>query len=329
MGGKTDSPHDTRLTELFGNKEAFVSFLKDCVKAPWIEELDEGSLRRSPKSYVLQDLKKKRADVVYEARLNGGAEVVFYVLLENQSRVDHRMPYRLLLYMVEILRDYYNHADAKERKRKGFRFPVVFPIVFYTGSGRWTAPLRLRETFAGHEKFGDHLLDFSYSLVEARGYDDESVKGFRSKLLKVMMLLEKSREFVEVLETAARHKDDIAGLDEEERRVLGAALEILSQVHGASGKYNLNEIVYAKSAGRVDSMLADVIANAKNYEKSLMKRGRAEGKIEGRAEGKIEGKKEKAIEMAKEMLMDGEPMAKIMKYSKLSETEIGEIEKTL
>ena len=32
MGEKTtDNPHDTKLKELFGNKEAFISFLRDCV----------------------------------------------------------------------------------------------------------------------------------------------------------------------------------------------------------------------------------------------------------------------------------------------------------
>ena len=40
-------------------------------------------------------------------------------------------------------------------------------------------------------------------------------------------------------------------------------------------------------------------------------------------------KKERNIEMAKEMLLDGESMAKIIKYSKLTEKEIREIEKTL
>ena len=129
---KTDRPHDTRLKELFGNKEAFISLLRDCIKADWVDDLDEESLKRSNKSFVLQDFKKQEADVVYEAALkNGGDKVIFYILLENQRKVDHRMSYRLLLYIVEVLRDYYNQSDVKERKRKDFRFPAVYPIVFY------------------------------------------------------------------------------------------------------------------------------------------------------------------------------------------------------
>ena len=70
----------------------------------------------------------------YEATIsNGRQKVIFYVLLELQSRVDYRMPYRLLLYMVEILRHYYNNADVNARKRKKFKFPAVVPIVFFSG----------------------------------------------------------------------------------------------------------------------------------------------------------------------------------------------------
>jgi hypothetical protein len=115
MGEKTDKPHDTRMSELFGNREAFISFIKDCVKPKWADEIDEESVKPCETEYVLQDFKKKRADCVYEAKLKGSGRMVFFVLLECQSKVDYRMGYRLLLYIVEILRRYYNNADENKR----------------------------------------------------------------------------------------------------------------------------------------------------------------------------------------------------------------------
>ena len=44
---KTDNPHDTRMTELFNNKEAFISFIKDCVKADWAERRVCGEARKA------------------------------------------------------------------------------------------------------------------------------------------------------------------------------------------------------------------------------------------------------------------------------------------
>ena len=78
------------------------------------------------------------------------------------------MPYSLLLYMTEVLRHYYNKADAKERKRKGFKFLAVVPIVFFSGSRKWTAPTSLREMFGGHERFGGSLINFNYALVDVK-----------------------------------------------------------------------------------------------------------------------------------------------------------------
>jgi predicted transposase/invertase (TIGR01784 family) len=92
---------------------------------------------------------------------------------------------------------------------------------------------------------------------------------------------------------------------------------LIARLIRESEKYDLKEIIYAKNTGRVDSMLTDVIANAKNYEKNLVKKGR------------VEGEKEAKIEMVKKMLIDGESIEKIVKYSELTEAEIREIEKTL
>lgn len=48
-----------------------------------------------------------------------------------------------------------------------------------------------------------------------------------------------------------------------------------------------------------------------------------------REEGREEGREEERMEMAMEMLRDGEPIAKIAKYSKLSENEILELKKKI
>jgi len=314
MNDKTDKPHDTRLSELFSNREAFISFIRDCVKPEWIDRLDENSLKRSPKSFVLQDFRKKEVDVLYEATLNNGKEkVIFYILQENQRKIDYRMPYRLLLYIVEILRDYYNQSDVKARERKNFKFPAVFPIVFFHGSGRWSVPQNLKEMFFGHESFGSYLINFNYALVDAKGYDDESVKDFRSKLLKVMLLFEKSKDFTEILEIMKKYKDDVINLNDEEKRILSVAIDILSKVHKASQDYNLNEILYEKNAERVDSMLADWVGNAKNYERNLVKKA----------------VKEERVEMAKKLIKRGLNIKDIAEDTELTESQIEKLKQEL
>jgi len=222
-----------------------------------------------------------------------------------------------LLYIVEVLRHYYNQADVKERERKNFKFPAVIPLVFFNGSQKWTVPLNLKEMFFGYEQFGENLLNFNYALVDVKGYDDKSVKDFRSRLLKIMMMFEKSRDFMELSETIEKYHSEIAGLNDEEFRIISAAFEILSKIYGYSEENDLGKIIQTKNAGRADSMLSDIIANPtkykRQYDEQLIKKS----------------KEEMAKEMAKEMLLENEPMSKIMRYTKLTEEEIEEIAKTL
>ena len=58
-------------------------------------------------------------------------------------------------------------------------------------------------------------------------------------------------------------------------------------------------------------------------------KGRAEGKAEGEALGKTLGATEANERMATDMLKDGEPMSKIVKYSTLTEGAIRKLAKQL
>jgi predicted transposase/invertase (TIGR01784 family) len=300
--------------ELFSNKEAFYSLLKDCVKADWIAELDIGSLKRNNASFILQDYKKKEADIVYEATINNGRKkVIFYILLELQSRVDYRMPYRLLLYIVEILRYSYNSSDVTGRVRKNYKFPAVVPIVFFSGSRKWTVPTNLREMFDGYENFGDSLLNFNYSLVDVKGYNDESVKGFHSKLLKVIVMLEKSASITDLGDVIKKYKNEISQFTDEEMRIIRVGVEILDSIYKSDGDMTLSEALKTQNVEEVSSMLTNLVANEKRRAKQLIKQGR----------------QEERLETAKALLDMGLPMEQILKATRMTIEDIERIKKEL
>ena len=56
--------------------------------------------------------------------------------------------------------------------------------------------------------------------------------------------------------------------------------------------------------------------------KDARRAGYVEGEAKGRADGLAEGEAKKSRETALEMLKDGEPLTKIMKYSKLAKEDI-------
>ncbi len=301
---KIDNPHDKRFKELFANKSQFISLLKDCVKEPWVNDIDESTLRKSNNSFILQDFSEKEADIVYEAILND-EKIIFYILLEHQSKVDHRMPYRLLLYIVEMLRYYYNNADVTVRDSKDFKFPVVFPIVLFTGSEKWTVPINIKEMFSNPEQFGEYVLNFKYMLLDAKGYNESELKMFSSKLLGIILLLEKSKNDVEFYGNIRNNLNDIRYFDKEEKRILNMCIKVIDLAYGYNKSEEIKVLLENNDIAEVDSMLCDVIENAKYEKENLILQGK--------------------LEIAKKMLLENLPITVILKVTNLSKEQVEKI----
>ena len=304
-----DNPHDKRHKALLSNKKSFISLLRDCINEPWAYELDEDSITKTENSFILQDFSEKEADIVYEATLNG-RKVIFYILLELQSTVDHRMPYRLMLYIVEILRHHYNHADVNERDNKDFKFPVVLPIVFYSGKDTWTVPLNLCNMFSGHEAFGSYALDFKYMLVDAKGYDDDTLRGFSSTLLGLVLMLEKAKNDVEFFSSLRDNLDAIAAMDSEEKRVLSMCVKIMDMAYGYNKGAAIGQLLNENRVKEVDSMLCDVIQYTKVEREELMARGELKGKLDA------------MLDVARKLLGMNMPIENIVMTTGLTANEI-------
>ena len=305
MGNAKDNPHDKRHKELLSNKKSFLSLLRDCIKEPWVYGINEDSLIKSNKSFILQDFSEKEADIVYEAAIDG-RRIIFYILLELQSAVDYRMPYRLLLYIVEILRHYYNQADANERDNKDFKFPVVFPIVFFSGKDTWTVPLNLRDMFDSPGTFGDYVLNFEYTLVNAKGYDNEDLRNFSSKLLGLVLTLEKARNDLEFYGSIRENLNDIEGFDNEEKRILNLCIKIMDVAYGYNRSEEIKALLDENKISEVDRMLCDIIENAKLEKEQLVSQGELKGKLE----------------VAKKMLVENLPIELIARTTELTREQI-------
>ena len=159
MTEQQNQQHDKGYGQLLVNTKTFLQLIQTFVKEDWVNDINERDLIKVNKSYVLPDFKYKEADLVYSLKTND-KDVIFYLLLELQSTVDYLMPYRLLLYMVEIWRDVFNNTPEKERERKSFRLPAIIPAVLYNGANNWTAALNFKEMQTNYQQFEKHLLGF-------------------------------------------------------------------------------------------------------------------------------------------------------------------------
>jgi predicted transposase/invertase (TIGR01784 family) len=206
--------HDKGYKFLLSSKRVFIELLRSFVKQEWVNDVDEANVVKVDKSFVLQDFADKEADLVYRVKLKD-KEVIFYILMELQSTVDYQIPYRLLLYMVEIWRSILKDVPKKEFRKKDFELPVIVPIVLYNGDHKWTAKTSYKETLNSYETFGEYAVDFKYILIDVNRYTKEELLKLEN-LIASVFLLEQKVEFEEIMKRLKELSEILNNLDKDE-----------------------------------------------------------------------------------------------------------------
>ncbi|WP_275983440.1 Rpn family recombination-promoting nuclease/putative transposase [Paenibacillus hamazuiensis] len=211
---KTDIPfpHDSSYRYLLSSKKLFMELLRSFVSQGWVKQVDESSIEEINHSFVLSDFRRKEADLVYKVRLNE-RDVIFYLLVELQSTVDMEMPYRLLLYQVEIWRYVLRNRETAASE-SSFSLPAIVPMVLYNGQRPWAAPRRFRQLLSGEEAFGSELLDFEYILLDVERYTEEELLAL-SNTIGSVFLLDQTADQELLLERLRRLMDTIRNLPDD------------------------------------------------------------------------------------------------------------------
>lgn len=170
-----DTPHDALFKAVFAQPEHAAGALRAVLPAALSAAVDWASLTRCPGSFVDDELRQRHTDLLFSARLHGGAEALVYLLFEHQSSVEPLMAYRLLHYLVRVweqwLRD---HQGATA-------LPALVPVVLYHGSAAWSAPRSLSELLdLPAELAGDiaaHTPQLSYLVDDLSAVSDEQLRG--------------------------------------------------------------------------------------------------------------------------------------------------------
>lgn len=283
--------HDKGYKQLFSSKRAFLELLKTFVHEEWTKDIDEDSLVRVEKSYILQDFSEKEADIVYRLKTKGN-DVIFYVLLELQSTVDYLMPFRLLLYMVEIWRDIYNNTPEGERERKGFRLPAVVPAVLYNGANNWTAALHFKEILAGYRQFEEHVLDFRYILFDINRYDVEELYQ-AANLVASIFALDQKMDAGELIRRLRKLAGGLKNLGGDEFRQFATWLSHVFKARLPEPvREKVDRIIGEVNPWEVEKMITNLEITLEEMQQQAEMRGLIKGRAEGRAEGEARGKVE-------------------------------------
>ena len=190
--------HDKIFKEILDNKKEGVKLLNKYLDL----KIEERDIEKYTRKFVLPELENRESDVIYKLK----NKQIFF-LIEHQTKVDYSMPFRMLEYIVEIMR---SAVSREKMQSKSEKLPIVVPIVIYTGKENWKVPRLLQERQA---YYGKTNLEFKYNLVDGSKMSKEELMREESILSKAI-LLEKLDKPEEILETLKEITTKDLDLDE-------------------------------------------------------------------------------------------------------------------
>ena len=170
--------HDTGYKELFSHPEFVQQLVEGFAPNEIASLMDFSTLRSHSGNYITPLFEERFEDVVWsvEVTWEGITQRVFlYILLEFQSKVDSRMPLRLMHYVA----CFYDHLLKTREAKVRQGLPPIFPMVLYNGSQRWSARQDIYDMVqpAPPEFLRVYQPHLRYYLIDEGRYTDEELIG--------------------------------------------------------------------------------------------------------------------------------------------------------
>ena len=223
------------------------------------------------------------------------------------------MPRRILEYEVEIIRSRTLKFINKETV-----YPIVIPIVLYTGRERWNASINFPIKNSKLAKYRG-LKEVKYNLIDINNYEILDLLNEKNILSKIM-IIEKSKSISELKSNIEKIVEKVSNskeYDDEQKKLFLNIIEntLINIIDENKLKEYKNKLEGEKNMLAVFEMVEEEKMNS-------YKNGIKDGKIEGKLEGMIEGKKDGIKMIAKKMLKMEIDKKIIMKATGLKEEEI-------
>jgi hypothetical protein len=263
---------DTSFKLIFGHPELFAEFLRDYVPIPLLKTVKAEDIEDVSKRFLSLEIGNKDSDTIKKVRLPGSDTPVYVItILEQQSNVNHRMPFRMLLYIALVLDACEKDAnkDKAVTHLKKFLYPPVLPIVFYDGEGNWTAEKNFLYKTQMHEVFEKYIPKFEYLVVNLNTYSKEDILEF-SDMLSLIMLVDKVKTpemFHEMTNIPDSYIDNLRIPDEFKELLIKVMQTLLRRVKVPED--DIEEVTEIIDSGRYKGMFEVLGKNVEKREREV------------------------------------------------------------
>ena len=290
------TPHDKGYKKDLKKPSEFLHFLQKYVGADWTKDLEASQLSLCDKEFISRDYEGKEADILYSIQQKDDSKIYVFVLQELQSTVDHTMIFRVLVYIVNVLTDYFMRTDKNTRKRADFKLPAIVPVVFYNGSEKWTAAQELKSYLNSADLFGEYTLNLKYHLIDLNKIDEEYILNSNT-IIDNIMYCDKLRKNTKLILAVRNSYQRVSQLGKEEsEEFLNWSENILLSICG-NNKNNVKQLLDAIRNGDDNMAFEYTIERVFREERERIAK---EAQATGLAEGRIADRTDSIIELLSE-----------------------------
>jgi predicted transposase/invertase (TIGR01784 family) len=294
-----DPKNDVAFRRIFGtekNKDILIHFINDVL------ELKEGGKIKEitflPTIAVPEIAAKKQSVVDVLCKDENGVQLIIEMQVSPQEGFEKRAQY----YAAKAY-----SRQLNKGKEEGARYIDLKAVIFIAISDNIIFKDKIfyksDHIILDKDTYAHDLKDFSFTFIELPKF----------KITDIDLLT----NIVEKWCYFFKHANKTSEADL--RKLIGSDL-VIERAYEELNQFNWTEeelFTYEQETKRIMDNQA-----AEDYKIKQMKLQVIEAEIKGKEEGKVEGKVEEKIEIAKEMLLDGEPIEKIIKFTKLTKEEI-------
>lgn len=305
---KTHQYHDKVFKEILDSKKEFINFIKRYTKYKTVD-LKESNIEKYNRKFITSNFLIKESDIIYKVK---GRNV--FIIVEHQSTIDYKMAERMHEYCMELIR-----SLRKESNNLNKLYPLICPIVFYTGKKAWDAPITITEVQEKYE--GIEPLHYpKYNLIDINAYTKQELLKENTAMAKAMLFekLNTKEEMKEILEKLIKKE-----LTVEEKKYLQI---ILSYSNDVRKKLEKEEIIKYKQILKKKG-----VVDMTNFERLLIelideKREKYEA---GKKDGEKVGQKSSIQKVINNMLKRKMNDEIIIDITQVNEAELQKIKQEL
>ena len=244
-----NSKHDKLFKQILINKNEAANLINIALKARY--KVNSDKLEIYNKEYISKMFEKMETDMVYKIE-----EKKTYIIIEHQSTFDRSMPFRIIQYKAEILR---NTIEKDKFKNVKYKYPRVIAIVLYTGIRKWKIKnmAELQIPLEGYKEEKEE-----YILIDNHNYKEEKLLESKYMLGKAMLIERQKDEngIIEILKKISKKMKQKT--ENEKRELFNIILQyVLLSINNKELTEKINKLFKDKKGDENDMLHATKILN--------------------------------------------------------------------